>query len=82
MFSLTDYYKILDNKGVRSDNITHEMKSERLSYDERFHRLFQAIEDNEEIVALGNTLTYRYQEQYNANVVMVRRFLIDIYRVV
>lgn len=58
------------------------MKSERLSYDERFHRLFQAIEDNEEIVALGNTLTYRYQEQYNANVVMVRRFLIDIYRVV
>lgn len=58
------------------------MKSERLSYDERFHRLFLAIEDNEEIVALRNTLNYLYQEQYNANVVTVRRFLIDIYRVV
>lgn len=43
LFSLTDYYEILDNKGVLSDKITHEMKSGRLSYDERFHRLFQAI---------------------------------------
>lgn len=52
------------------------MKSERLPYDKRFHRLFQAIEDNEEVAALRNTLTYLYQEQYNANVVTVRRFFL------
>jgi hypothetical protein len=74
LFSLTDYYEIFDNKGVLSDEITHETKSGRLPYDKRFLRLFQAVVDNEEVAALHNTLNYLYQEQYNANVVTVRRF--------
>lgn len=68
-FNLSDIGLPTDLKSFK-----HVTKSERMPFDKRFARLFQAINGNVEVVALRNTLRYLCQEQYNANVVMVRRF--------
>ena len=66
----------LSDIGLPTDlkSFKHVTKSERMPFDKRFPRLFQAINGNVEVAALQNTLRYLCQEQYNANEVMVRLF--------
>lgn len=66
----------LSDIGLPTDlkSFKHVTKSERMPFDKRFPRLFQAIKDNEEIVALRNTLGYLCREQYNANLTTILLF--------
>ena len=66
----------LSDMGLPTDlkSFKHLTKSERMPFDKRFPPLFQAINGNEEVAALRNTLGYLCQEKYNANVDVILRF--------